>query len=84
MAHAAAPAATKVFIDGSGPPNIRYDILQFSTAQECQIQYSLYLRALLVIQALPTTDPLSFFRLGGIYQHLFPMLPFHKITIAVY
>lgn len=84
MAHAAAPTATKVFIDGSGPPNTRYNIFELSTAKECEIQYSLYLRALLVIQAAQITDPLSYYRLAGIYQHFpFLFLPFHTIPILV-
>lgn len=59
-----------VVIEGTGDPNTRYNIDTFSSAEsslEIQIQWSLYVRAVAVLQTLPVSDPLSYFRIAGIY-----------------
>lgn len=61
-------------IDGTGDPNTRYNIDTFSnpeSSDEIKIQWSLYVRAVAALQALPVSDPLSYFRIAGIYLQTF-------------
>lgn len=66
-------------IEGTGDPHTRYNIDTFSSTEaslEIQIQWSLYVRAVAVLQTLPVSDPLSYFRIAGIYLQPFLVFPF--------
>lgn len=63
-----------VAIEGTGDANTRYNIDVFSSPEsslEIQIQWSLYVRAVAALQALPVSDPMSYFRIAGIYLQTF-------------
>lgn len=55
-------------ISGNPEPHIRHNIIAFSTEKEYEIQWSLYVRALTVLQNIPPTDnPYSYYRMAGMY-----------------
>lgn len=59
-----------VAIEGTGTPYSRYNINTFSdpaSPETIRIRWSLYVRAVAVLQTLPVADPMSYFRIGGIY-----------------
>lgn len=63
-----------VAIEGTGDANTRYNIDTFSSTEsslEIQIQWSLYVRAVAMLQTLPVDDPLSYYRIAGIYLQIF-------------
>lgn len=66
-------------IEGTGDPNTRYNIDTFSSTEsslEIQIQWSLYVRAVAVLQTLSVNDPMSYFRIAGIYLQTFLVFRF--------
>lgn len=62
-------------ITGTDAPNIRHNLIDFSTDKNYAIQWSLYVRALTVLQNMnPDGNPRSYYRMGGIYLQAFPLL----------
>jgi hypothetical protein len=53
-------------IEGTGDPNTRLDIDDFSTNPEYTIQWSLFLRSLAKLQLAPPEEAIGYYRIAGI------------------
>lgn len=61
-------------IEGTGEPETRLDINNFSTDPEYKVRWDLFLRGLAVVQSAPPADPLGYYRIAGIYPPVFCLL----------
>lgn len=58
-------------VEGTGPPETRLNIDEFSTNPTYKIRWDLFLRALAVVQTAGATDPMGFYGIAGIYSPTF-------------
>lgn len=54
-------------IEGTGAPETRLDIDEFSTNPAYKVRWDLFLRALAVVQTALPEDRLGYYRIAGIY-----------------
>lgn len=58
-------------IDGTGEPNTRLDVVDFSTNPDYKIRWGLFIQALAKLQLALPPDPLGYYRVAGICSSIF-------------